>query len=111
LGTTGPSGGSGTVIVDTFSIAVASWVQTQPSYYKYIHTDANFTQKVSDAGSVEVFIKNSSYPDWFGMPDVVAGGSGYRFSYGVGSISIFADNSSGTVSSGLRNYFKVIIRY
>lgn len=110
-GPSGPSGGSGTVVIDTFSIASNAWVQTQTGYFKYVHTDANFTQKVVDVGAVEVSIKNSAYPDWFGMPDVVAGGAGFRFSYGVGSITIFADNMGGTVSAGLRNYYKVVIRY
>lgn len=111
-GPAGPTGPTGltTTIVDTFSIASNSWVTVQTSYYKFVHSDVIFTQKVVDVGSVEVYVKNSSYPDWFGMPNVVAGGAGFRFSYGVGSITIYADNFNGTISSGLRNYFKVIIK-
>lgn len=110
-GPTGPTGpaGSTTVVIDTFSVPTTSWVQGQTNYYTFVRTNSNITKKVVDVGIIDVYVKTAT-SDWYGMPDVVAGPgqAGWRYSYGLNSLTIYADN----FTSGLtqKYYFKAVIK-
>jgi hypothetical protein len=97
--------------IDTFDIQPSQWVMTSSGYYKYVYTDNAITQQIVDHGVVNVYLKDfthtTNYNQWFGMPDVVAGQSGFRFSYYANTVIIYADDWSNGVPRPFR--FKVVI--
>lgn len=113
-GPTGPPGASGNSViieVDSFSVQPSQWVLIANGYYKYIHTDTAITQQIMTSGNVNLFIKDytftTNYNAWYGMPDVVAGGSGWRYSYDLNTITLYADNFPNGLPRPYR--FKVVI--
>ena len=99
-GPAGPAGANGSSIImatDTFTVNPADWSLVNanyPYYYKLEHTNTAITQKIVDNGTIQVFSKSTTYPDWYAWPDVVAGNgqAGFRFSYNVGKLTLLGDN-------------------
>ncbi len=104
-GATGPQGPTGPAIVaatDSFYVASGSWVSAGANEYTYTYSNANITSAIVVNGTIQVEDWYTGQPGWFSWPDVVAGGGGYRFSYTVGSVTLYADNfSSGPPSYGM----------
>lgn len=107
-GTNGTNGTSATFSIDTFNVQTSQWVMSSASYYNFVHTNTAITQQIKTSGTINVFVKDYTVnPAWFALPDVVAGGSGFRFSYDVNTLTLYADNFSSGVPRPLT--FKVVI--
>lgn len=112
-GPTGPAGPAGTTIVDIDSVDIqtSDWILVSGGNYKFNLTNSAITQEIMNIGMVSLYQKDYTYPTnpnaWYAMPNVVAGGSGFRYSYTLSSITIYADNYPTGVPRPMR--FKTII--
>ena len=98
-GPAGPAGATGTsgtsiIAVETFTASSSSWVSVTTNYYKYTHTNTAITQEIVDMGTIQVFSKSTTYPDWYAWPNVVAGAgqAGWRFNYNLNTLTLLGDN-------------------
>ncbi len=104
-GATGPQGPAGpatVAVTDSFYVASGQWVSAGGNEYTYTYTNANITSAIVTTGTIQVEDWYVGEPGWFSWPNVVSGGAGYRFSYVVGSLTLYADNfTSGPPSYGM----------
>ncbi|HXB12325.1 MAG TPA: collagen-like protein [Bacteroidia bacterium] len=105
-GATGPTGPSIVVVTDSFYLASASWLLYASNSYSNSYSNANITSPIVNKGSVEAFVFDAISGQWFSLDDVVAGGSGYRYAYKAGTITLYADNF---VSSPKNESFKAVL--
>ncbi len=112
-GAAGPAGANGAngqsivALVDSFTVSTGSWINNGGNQWMYTYFNSNITQQIVNAGTIEVFSKATPTGNWYAWPDVVAGGSGYRYSYTEGSITLYGDNFSSAPSSA--PYIKAVI--
>ncbi len=112
-GPAGPTGASGISIIkiDSFDIQPSQWVLIATGYYKYVYSTTSVTQQILNSGALNLYIKDYTYAvnynAWYGMPDVVAGGVGWRYSFDLNTISIYADNFMNGIPRPYR--FKAVI--
>jgi len=105
-GTNGTNGTSLTLRTDSFNVASASWVLGTPNYYSVNLSDSSITTDIVNRGNIEAFLFNPINSEWYALDDVVAGGSGYRYAFKVGVLTLFADNFTSVPAKSL---FKIIL--
>ena len=110
-GPQGPAGTAGTTIVaiDTFYVQTNQWVATTAGNYKLVLTKTDITSQIVNSGTINVFVKDYTISTaWFALDDVVAGGgSGYRYSFDVNTLTLYAENFASGVPRPL--LFKAVL--
>lgn len=114
-GDTGPQGAAGkdgTANIQTFpmSTSSSSWsLWTNDSSYNATLVVPAITQRVLEAGTVQVFIGNGNGTDWTAMPWSY-GATQYNFDYEVGKVNIYVTLSDFSSPGNPGNVpFKVVV--
>jgi len=110
-GPAGPSGSSVNIAIDSIDVSPSQWISISSGYYKFTHANSAITQEIMKSGTVNVFIKDftiaSNNSSWFAMPNVLSGGPGFRYSYEVNTLTLYADNFSSGVPRSFR--YKIVV--